>query len=126
VKDLSKRKKILVIDDSELQLIWIRNVLGNDYEVIEALSGHSAFELLEDGLVPDLFLLDIVMPDLDGWGVLHRIMSMNIFKKIPMVFFTGMVDDQSEKRAFELGIFDYIKKPINDKDLLARIKKILK
>jgi response regulator RpfG family c-di-GMP phosphodiesterase len=119
------RKTILHIDDSLLELALVTKALGNDFEVISASSGYAALEILGEGLVPDLFLLDILMPVMDGWGVFHKIRGMNLMSNIPIVFFTSVEDASSEKRAYELHARDYIRKGIKRNELLKRIKEIL-
>jgi CheY-like chemotaxis protein len=119
------KKIILLVDDDEIQRDIVKDLLDEEYEVYTAKSGNDAFVYLYDEyLVPDLILLDILMPGMDGWEVFNRIKTISDLQSVPIAFLTTMSEELIEKQAFEIGANDFITKS-NDKDkLLERIKKI--
>jgi CheY-like chemotaxis protein len=121
-----KKRRILIVDDNEIQLTIARNVLENDYTISTATSGKGAIEYLLHSAAPDLILLDIIMPKMDGWETFNRIRSISLLKEVPIIFITSLTEELQEKRAFEMGAVDYIKKPFEREDLLSRIKNNLK
>ena len=123
--DDSGAKKILVIDDDETLLTIAKNMLKNDYEVILSRSGKDALELFFHGTIPDLVLLDILMPDMDGWETFNRLKAITLLQDVPIAFLTSKSGELEEKRAYEIGAADFITKPFNKLDLLDRIKNIL-
>jgi len=113
------------VDDDEFYLSIVADILKNNYEVYTAKSGKDAMGYLHNGVVPDLILLDILMPDLDGWEIFIRIRAMNSLQDVPIVFLTPIVESAEVKHAQELGAVDYITKPYKIDGLLNRIEKIL-
>ena len=122
----NEKQKILVVDDDVIHLEMVEAVLTNDYDVLGAKSGKEALGLFYQGLVPKLILLDLIMPDMDGWDMYSRIKAIGGLHKIPIAFFTSSNDPKDIKHAQEMGAVDYIKKPYNKDDLLKRIEKIMK
>jgi len=120
------KKKILIIDDDTIHLEMVRTVLSNDYNVTTANSGKEALGLFYQGLVPQLILLDLIMPDMDGWDAYGRIKAISGLHDIPIAFFTSSSDPKDIQRANEMGAVDFIKKPYEKDDLLRRVEKILK
>jgi PleD family two-component response regulator len=121
----NEKKKILLVDDDEIHVLAAESMLKNEYEVFTAKSGKEALDHLIHGLVPHLLLLDILMPDMDGWETFNRIKAISTLQDVPIVFLTSLTDTTEEKRAFELGAADYITKPYDKDVLLDRVKKIL-
>ncbi len=122
-------KKIMIVDDEKDQIYFIKtsfeNLYGKDYMIIQAESGEKCFELLERQGLPDLILLDIMMPKMNGWEVFDRIRANPAWKDIPIIFLTARTDEFAE-HAGGLIAEDYIKKPIEVKELKARIDNVLK
>jgi CheY-like chemotaxis protein len=100
-------------------------MLDNDYEVTTANSGAKALQLFFQGLVPDMVLLDLNMPEMGGWETYTRIRDLSNLHKVPIVIYTTSEDPQDKVRAKEMGAVDYIKKPVNKSELLERVGKIL-
>jgi CheY-like chemotaxis protein len=123
--DDSNKKTILLVDDDETLLLIAKNMLKHDYHTIAAKNGHEALEYLTKGTNPDLVLLDILMPHMDGWEIFHQIKGISLLKDVPIAFLTAESDAMEEKRAYEMGAVDYIMKPYDKSDLLKRIEKIL-
>jgi putative two-component system response regulator len=99
-------------------------MLKNDYEIITAQSGEEALKLCQQGLVPDAILLDLVMPDLDGWNTFDKIKEISSLNDVPIAFFTSIFEIEDIKRAFDIGIDEYISKPV-EKDLLLKTLKLM-
>ncbi|HOJ44155.1 MAG TPA: two-component system response regulator [Syntrophorhabdaceae bacterium] len=117
-----KIHSILIVDDSPDIIVMLSTLLKDLYRTKIATNGEKALKLLELPDKPDLILLDIVMPGMDGYEVLSRIKSNPDTRDIPVIFLTSQTGVQEEKKGFELGAVDYITKPISPPILLARIK----
>ena len=119
---VEKKHTILVVDDTPVNLELLGSLLGGIYRIKIANSGERALKILEDQELPDLILLDVLMPGLLGWDICINIKSNPKLKDIPVIFLTSKVEIEDEKKGFELGAVDYISKPINPVTLLARVK----
>jgi len=115
------RKKIIIVDDNLENLTAIKNTLKDIYDVYPAPSTSKMFDLLEHFL-PDLILLDIDMPDINGHDTARLLKNIANYQKIPFVFVTGMHDEESEREGLSLGALDYIHKPFTAALLRRRIK----
>lgn len=104
------KKIILMIDDVQLNHEAARAVLEDTYKLYEALSAKAAFDILEK-IMPDLILLDIVMPEIDGYEMLRLLKKSSKFKNIPVIFLTADTRPETEVEGFNSGIVDYITKP---------------
>ena len=114
------RPSVLVVDDVEANLDLVLGVLGDAYEVSVALDGTSALEAVAEN-PPDLVLLDIVMPGMDGYEVCRRLKANPATREIPVIFVTGKSEVSDETMGFELGAVDYITKPISPPVVRARV-----
>jgi CheY-like chemotaxis protein len=121
-----EKQKILVVDDDSIHLEMVEAVLSNGYDVSTAKSGKDALGLFYQGLVPQLILLDLIMPDMDGWDTYSKIKAIGGLHDTPIAFFTSSTDPNDLHLAKKLGAVDYIKKPYDKDDLLRRVGKILK
>jgi CheY-like chemotaxis protein len=119
----NKKKKILVVDDDQMYLAITKHNLGTDYDVITVQSGKEALKLFYQGLVPQLVLLDLIMPDMDGWQSYNKIKGISSIHNVPIAFVTASDDPKDKVRANEMGAVDFIKKPADD--LLARVGKLV-
>jgi len=104
--------KILIIDDEKMNIIALAHFLKPQFEIIIAADGQSGIEIAEKHK-PDLILLDIIMPDMDGFEVIKRLKESEITNKIPVVFITGLNTSHDEEKGMSLGAADYITKPFN-------------
>ncbi|MEF8879475.1 MAG: response regulator [Candidatus Thermoplasmatota archaeon] len=119
-------KKIMVVDDEEDVLFTVGNMLEMEgYEVMKAADGEQALDMLENKDTPDLILLDIMMPGMDGWDVCAKIRENSDLSGIPIIFLTAKGDTMSVGMG-GLGAEDYIVKPFNVKDLKERVEQVLK
>lgn len=113
--------KILLIDDEPDILEFLRyNLEQEGYQVITGTDGQQALDKVSEN--PDLIILDIMMPKLDGFEVMERIRSDKRYKGIPVIFLTAKAGEVNEIKGLELGASDYLQKPISPKKLLARVK----
>jgi CheY-like chemotaxis protein len=122
----NEKLKILMVDDDAIHLEMVGEVLKNDYDVSSAKSGKEALALFYQGLVPQLILLDLIMPDMDGWDTYNRIKMISSLHDTPIAFFTASSDPEDIKHANEMGAVDYIKKPFEPNDLIDRVGRIIK
>ena len=123
--DNSAKKKILLVDDNEIQLEITQLLLESEYETITAKSGKEALAYLLTGVSPNLILLDIVMPNMDGWETFNRLKAISCLKDVPIAFLTSLKETNEMDRAYAMGAADFIKKPVEKDDLLERVKTIL-
>ena len=119
--NVSEKKKILIVDDDEIQLMVAEVILDSEYDVKIAKSGEKALEHLYKGLIPNLILLDILMPEMDGFEVYNRIRAISLLQNIPIVFLTSVEEPAKVQQAVEIGAADYIVKPYVKENLLSRI-----
>lgn len=117
-------KRIMVVDDNKLVRIKAKSVLHNTYEVITTSGGAEALEFLEKDTC-DLILLDICMPEMDGFEVIEKIRQNERYSGIPIIFLTAENNPETESRCFEAGASDYIVKPFAPVAMLSRISHIL-
>ena len=127
IGNVKEKKKILLVDDDEMHLVTAELFLKDEYEIYKTKSGEEALEnLCNEKVIPDLIMLDVLMPKMDGWEVLKKIKATDFLKNIPIVFLTSVEEEEEKKKAYKLGIIDYITKPYNFADLKHRIKDIIK
>ena len=118
-----KNEKILVVDDEERMVRFIRLNLEHDgFLVSEAFNGKQAIQQLRD-VSPDLILLDVMMPDLDGFEVLEIIRETS---KVPVLMLTAKGEEDDRVRGLELGADDYITKPFSPREMVSRVKAVLR
>ncbi len=115
------RKKIMLVDDNVANLATGRHFLKPFYDVYTASSAAQMFEILEK-VLPDLILLDVDMPQMDGHEVIRKLKRTRRFSAVPVIFLTSLSDEKSELRGFDLGAVDYVSKPFSPPRLLKRIE----
>jgi len=115
------RKKIVYVDDVNFSLVSVKGRLKEHYEVFPAQSADILFEILGH-VTPDLILLDVNMPNVDGWEVIRKLKADRRYAPIPVIFLTGRNDKESIVKGFSLGAADYVSKPFSDPDLIERIE----
>lgn len=116
-----KRHKILAVDDTEMILDGVVETFGDQYEVIAVTDGASALRAVKKS-PPDLILLDIVMPGMDGYEVLRRLKADEATRSIPVIFLTSLDDEKDEVKGLQMGAADYITKPLNPAVVRARVR----
>ena len=115
------QKTIFVVDDSEINLTMAKDALKDHYRIMTMPSAAKMFALLEKR-TPDLILLDIEMPEMDGFEVLKLLKANSRQADIPVIFLTSMTDAEVEVRGFQLGVIDFINKPFSAPVLINRLK----
>ncbi len=113
---------ILIVDDEPTNLTVLNQTLSDSYRVRAANSGVRALQVVGTEPRPDLILLDIMMPGMDGYLVLEKLKADPLTRDIPVIFFTAMEEAADEEKGLEMGVVDYITKPIRPAILLARVK----
>jgi two-component system KDP operon response regulator KdpE len=117
------KKKILIVDDEARMRRFVRmNLDLEGYEVLEAENGLAALQRVRDDM-PDLVLLDVMMPDLDGFETLARIREMSA---VPVIMLTVKGDEEDRIKGLDLGADDYITKPFSPRELVSRIRAVLR
>ena len=114
------KNSILVIDDENANIIKLTHILGSMYTIYASKNGMNGIKLAKSNL-PDVILLDILMPDMDGYEVLSVLKSTEETKDIPVVFITGLTGTVDEEKGLSLGAADYITKPFNDTIVKLRV-----
>ena len=122
---MKKNKKILVIDDDELILLLVKEYLIKDYDVTAFTSPTQALDFMFKSLTPDLIILDLLMPVMDGWETLKKIGTYSFLMFVPIVIISSLGDEKTKKQALELGARDFIKKPFIKEEFLKRIDAVL-
>ncbi|MFK5984937.1 MAG: diguanylate cyclase [Pseudomonadota bacterium] len=113
---------ILIVDDSADNIQILASLLNDDYQIKVATSGKCCLELVQQQPQPDLILLDIEMPEMDGFEVCEILKNDKISEDIPIIFVTGNDAEQDEEKGLKLGAVDYITKPIRPSIVAARVK----
>jgi len=121
--DIRKNKLILVVDDEERMARFIRLNLEHDgFQVVEANRGMQAIQLIRDRM-PDVVILDVMMPDIDGFEVLQLIRETS---QVPVIMLTAKSEEDDRVRGLELGADDYITKPFSPREMVSRVKAVLR
>jgi DNA-binding response OmpR family regulator len=119
------RKKILLVDDSVTTLMMEQMVLrGQSYQIVTAKNGREAVAAAASES-PDLILLDVVMPEMNGFEACRRIRQQDASKSVPIIMVTTKGEEQNVETGFESGCTDYITKPINGTELLTKVRSYL-
>ena len=121
MKDLSECV-ILVVDDTEANIDILVDALGDTYDIAVAMDGESALENVAEEL-PDLIILDIMMPGMSGFEVCERLKADAATKDIPIMFFSAQTDCADKEKAMAMGAIDFIAKPIDVPVVQERVKK---
>ena len=113
--------RILIVDDTKFNVKILEDTLKNDYQLSVAMDGKEALKFMEE-VIPDIILLDIMMPEMDGFEVFSRMKEDYRLKDIPVIFLSAVTDINSKSKAFEMGAVDYITKPFEVQEVKARMK----
>ena len=115
------KNTILIVDDNRTNISTLTNILNREYMVYAAISGIKALKAAEMRL-PDIILLDILMPNMNGYAVLKELKSSEKTSSIPVIFITGLVSNEDEKKGLALGASDYISKPFSPEIVKLRVR----
>ncbi len=116
------KQRILVVDDTSSNIKILHAILQNEFDVSAVVDGQECLDFLSSQPVPDLILLDVMMPGMNGYEVCRRLKQNQATKDIPVIFVTAMGEVEDETHGLELGAVDYITKPIRPPIVLARVK----
>jgi putative two-component system response regulator len=116
------KQTVLVVDDTPENILILNGALRPHYKVKAAPNGEKALKIAQSTTQPDIILLDIMMPEMDGYEVCRKLKSSPITEKIPIIFVTAMSEVEDEKKGLDMGAVDYITKPINPAIVLARVR----
>lgn len=119
--DRSSKQTVLIVDDTPENIMVLDEILRADYNVSAAINGERALKIAQSDSPPDLILLDVMMPGMDGFEVCRRLKQHATAGKIPIIFVTAMGQVQNEAQGFSLGAVDYIHKPVSPTLVLARV-----
>jgi putative two-component system response regulator len=120
--DFVEKATVLVVDDTPDNLSLMSGLLKDDYKVKVANGGEKALKIAQSDNPPDLILLDIMMPGMDGYEVCQHLKSNPATRDIPVIFLTAKTEVEDEKKGLELGAVDYITKPVSPPIVMARVK----
>jgi len=123
--DTGVKNSILIVDDEKTNLVALTQILNSEYTVYAAKNGQQAIEVAKE-FHPDIILLDVLMPDIDGYNAIAELKKIEETKKIPVIFITGLNDTDSEKKGLALGAVDYIYKPFHPEIVKLRVQTHLK
>ena len=121
-QDLSRKPTVLIVDDTPENLKLMTGLLAEDYDTRVANNGERALKIAMGETPPDLVLLDIMMPGMDGYEVCRRLKADSRTRDVPVIFLTAKVEVEDEQLGFDVGAVDYITKPISPPIVLARVK----
>src|SRR5262249_16372232 len=116
------QKLVLVVDDTPTNTAVISGVLKDSFRIKVATNGKKPLTIPRARDKPDLILLDVVMPGMDGYEVCRRLKATPATREIPVIFLTGKTDAENEEKGFEVGAVDYIHKPFSPPLILTRVK----
>jgi putative two-component system response regulator len=123
MKNNSEKQTILVVDDAPENVDLLNMILGSEYKIKVALNGDKALGIASDATcLPDLILLDVMMPGMDGYEVCRQLKTSDLTRKIPVIFVSALSEPTDESKGFEIGAVDYITKPISAPIVRARVK----
>lgn len=123
---MTTRQRILVVDDDREIVRLVSGYLEQaGYEVLAAYDGKAAMQMVR-GEPPDLLILDLMLPDLDGWDITRTIRGDELLAQLPILMLTARVDDVDKILGLELGADDYVTKPFNPREVVARVRALLR
>jgi len=116
------KSKILIVDDERLNITVLADLLHEDYNIVVAKNGQQALDRVFCDAPPDLILLDVMMPDMDGYDVCRAIKADKKSDHIPIIFITALSSEADESKGFDVGGVDFVSKPFRPVVVKARIK----
>ena len=122
---MENKHSILIIDDEKANLITLKHMLGNEYKLYAAKTGFEGIALAKKHL-PDLILLDIMMPVMNGYEVFTTLKNSKATENIPVIFVSGLTDEDNVEKGMAMGVADYITKPFKSYVVKLRVENQLK
>ena len=124
--DSVEKKRILVVDDEPQNITVMNEILKSGYTVIAATDGTTALSIAQSGTAPDLIMLDIMMPGINGYEVLRRLRADPRTAKLPVVFVTAKGEINDKMTGYQRGVSDYVTKPLDGSFVLSVVRKLLR
>lgn len=118
---MDKKPRILIVDDERFNIKTLTELLREDYKIMAAKTGEQALKAVQGEILPNLILLDIMMPGMDGYEVCERFKANERTKNIPVIFVTAVTEIEDAARGFHSGAVDFIQKPLNPVMAKARV-----
>lgn len=119
---MKRTNRILIVDDNHLNILILKQILEQEHQVFAAVNGYEALELASGPMKPDIILLDVLMPEMDGYEVCRRLKENDETRDIPVLFVTTQGEEEDEAAGLALGAVDYIVKPVRPSIVLARVR----
>jgi response regulator RpfG family c-di-GMP phosphodiesterase len=119
---MTTKHTVLIVDDTPDNLVLLNGLLRHEYNVKAANNGHKALQIAAEAPPPDLILLDIMMPEIDGYTVCRKLKELEASRNIPVLFISALADTFDIVKAFDVGGVDYITKPFQPPEVMARVK----
>jgi putative two-component system response regulator len=123
-EDITKQV-ILVVDDAPENIQVLSAILKNNYKVKIATNGEKALKIANSDNPPDLILLDIIMPEMDGYEVCKQLKENQTTKDIPVIFVTGVTEKSEQEKGMALGALGYLNKPVDPDEVLQAVRKYI-
>ncbi|NVN94972.1 MAG: response regulator transcription factor [Bacteroidetes bacterium] len=120
-----EKRNILIIDDEKSIRFVLENTLKDEFNVMSFSDGIEGLSYLENGNIPDLIISDLSMPQVDGFSFLEKIRNSGFFDNIPVIILSGNDESKDKIKCFEMGADDYVAKPFNPKEIIARVRRRL-
>lgn len=120
--DSSNKPKVLIVDDTPENIQVLMETLKDEYKIVAAINGQKALQMAPLEPVPDIILLDIMMPGLDGYQVIEKLKADEKTRDIPVIFVTAMTEEEDEQKGLDMGAVDYIAKPFRPGLVKARVR----
>lgn len=121
---MSKPKSVLVIEDHKALRVLICGILKKEFSVIAKKNGLEAMAYLASGNIPDLILLDVEMPEMDGFELIKNLKCSGFYREIPIIVVSGNNDDITRKTCYDLGVKYFFKKPFKPQELISKINSV--
>lgn len=118
---MDNETRILIVDDERQNIKVLTELLRQDYKIMAAKTGEQALKVIEANILPDLILLDIMMPGMNGYEVCEKLKTDEKTKEIPVIFVTAVTEIEDAARGFQAGAVDFIQKPLNPVMAKARV-----
>ena len=117
-----EKKKILLVDDENIAHILTKRILSEEYTLESAYSGEEALRLMREEELPDVVLLDVAMPGIDGFETFRRMKEDVAMRRVPVLFVTSKEDTELEEKCLAEGAADYVRKPFSPRVLFQRVR----
>lgn len=122
---MDEKRVVLVVDDNPENIDVLVGILKNSHKIKAATSGEKALKIAQKA-APDLILLDIVMPGMDGYQVLHQLQQNPLTKEVPVIFVTGMNEAKEQEKGMQMGAKGYLSKPVDPQKVITLVEQTLR